>query len=62
METFIRKQLRMKSHYVSRIEETDSTLIAYVERIGRRRLSCSRCRRPCPKTHGRTSSRRWRDL
>jgi len=62
METFIRKQLRMKSHYVSRIEETDSTLIAYVERIGRRWLSCSRCRRPCPKTHGRTSSRRWRDL
>jgi len=63
METFIRKQLGMKSHYVERIEETGDMVIAHVKRIGKRRLNCSRCRLPCNRTHGRPGKKRtWRDL
>jgi len=63
METFIRKQLGMKSHYVARLEETADTVIAHVERIGQRWLNCSRCGLPCKLTHGRSKkTRTWRDL
>ncbi len=63
METFIRKQLGMKSHYVARVEETEDAVIAYVERIGRRQLNCARCGLPCKSTHGRSKKQRtWRDL
>ena len=47
METFIRKQLRMKSHYITHIEETDQVVIAHVARIGKRKLRCSNCRATC---------------
>lgn len=63
METFIRKQLRMKSHYVARVEETETAVMVQVERLGRRRLNCSRCGLPCKSTHGRSKKQRsWRDL
>jgi transposase len=62
METFIRKQLRMKSHHVVQIEESDNVMIAHVERIGRRQLVCSRCRLPCNQTQGRLQDRTWQDL
>jgi len=62
METFIRKQLRMKSHYVVQIEESDNVMIAHVERIGRRQLVCGRCRLPCNQTQGRLQDRTWQDL
>lgn len=62
METFIRKALRMKSHYVCRIEETDDAVIAHVDRLGKRKLKCGRCRASCRRTHGRLKARTWRDL
>jgi transposase len=62
METFIRKELRMKSHYITHIDETDQVVIAHVARIGKRKLRCSGCRATCRRTHGRLKARRWRDL
>lgn len=63
METFIRKQLGMKSHYVAGIAETEDAVAVYVERIGRRQLNCIRCGLPCKSTHGRSKKQRtWRDL
>ncbi len=62
METFIRKQLAMKSHYITQIEETDEAVIAHVARIGKRQLRCSHCRAACRRTHGRLKARTWRDL
>jgi len=38
METFIRKQLGMGSHQVTRVEETEDGIVAHVERIRRRRF------------------------
>src|SRR5437867_1105426 len=58
METFIRKQLAMKFHYITNIEETDESVIAHVARIGKRQLRCSQCRAACRRTHGRLKARR----
>ena len=63
METLIRKQLGMKSHYVARIEETGEAVVVHVERMGHRQLNCMRCGLPCQSTHGRSKKQRtWRDL
>jgi len=63
METYIRKSLGMKAHFVTRVEETERELVAHVERIPHRRLRCGRCGVEARRTKGLTEkSRRWRDL
>ena len=38
LETFIRKQLRLKAHTVTKVEETDEFMIVSIDRLGKRRL------------------------
>ena len=63
LQTFIRKQLRLKAHTVAAIEESDTEMIVQIERLGSRRLRCSRCGRSCRRVHSRAVKQRsWRDL
>jgi len=64
METFIRKELGLKAHYVVQVEEASpSELVAHVERRGQRRLRCGTCGREVARVAAtRRPSRRWRDL
>ena len=34
IETFIRKQLRLKAHTVTKVEETDECMLVYIDRLG----------------------------
>jgi transposase len=62
METFIRKQLGMKAHWVTKVEETAEGIVARVDRLGQRRLRCGECGRPAPQVLRRDPARRWRHL
>lgn len=62
IETFIRKQLRLKAHTVTRVEETEEALVIHIDRLGRRLLRCGVCRRRCREVHGTRAEREWRDL
>ena len=63
LQTFIRKQLRLKAHTVTAIEESDAEMVVRIERLGSRRLRCSRCGRTCQRVHSRAAKpRSWRDL
>ncbi len=62
LETYIRKSLGLKSHFIVKIEEEEEYLIARVERIEGRHLSCAICGLKTPHTSGRLKERRWRDL
>ncbi len=62
METFIRKQLRMKAHWVTKVEATPEGLVAWVERRGQRRLRCGECGRPARQVLRRDPARSWRHL
>jgi transposase len=62
IETFIRKQLRLKAHTVTRVEETDECMIVRMDRLGRRLLRCGVCRQRCREVHGVRKEREWRDL
>lgn len=62
METFIRKQLGMKAHWVTKVEATGTGLLAWVERLGQRRLRCGECGRPVRRVLRRDPPRRWRHL
>ncbi len=63
LQTFIRKQLRLKAHTVTAIEESDTEMVVQIERLGSRRLRCSRCGRSCRRVHSRAVKQRsWRDL
>ena len=60
---FIRKQLRLKAHTVTEIEPSDEQMVVQIERLGARKLCCSRCRRPYRRVHSRAvRERSWRDL
>ena len=48
IETFIRKQPRLKAHTVSRVEETDQCMVMYIDRLGKRLLRCGVCRQAMP--------------
>ena len=62
-KTFIRKQLRLKAHTVTEIEPSDEQMVVQIERLGARKLCCSRCRRPYRRVHSRAvRERSWRDL
>ena len=62
VETFIRKQLRLKSHKVTKVEETEECMIIHIDRLGKRLLRCGLCRQRCRKVHSVRREREWRDL
>jgi transposase len=62
LETFIRKQLRLKAHTVTHVEETEESMVVYVDRLGRRLLRCGVCRQRCREIHSTRPEREWRDL
>src|SRR5438445_5099135 len=62
IETFIRKQLRLKAHTVTQVEETEEAMIVHIDRLGKRLLRCGVCRRRCREVHSVRKEREWRDL
>ena len=62
IETFLRKQLRLKAHTVTRVEETEEFMVVHIDRLGSRLLRCGLCRQRCRKVHSVQTSRVWRDL
>jgi transposase len=62
IETFIRKQLRLKAHTVTEVEETVECMIVHIDRLGKRLLRCGLCRQRCRKVHSVRQQREWRDL
>ncbi len=62
LETFIRKQLRLKAHTVTKVAETDEFMIVWIDRLGKRLLRCGVCRQRCREVHSVRKERDWRDL
>jgi transposase len=62
IETFIRKQLRLKSHTVTNVEESEERMTVYIARLGRRLLRCGLCRQRCREVYDVCKERTWRDL
>jgi transposase len=62
IETFLRRQLGLKAHTVTKVEETERHMIVYIDRLGRRLLRCGVCRQRCRKVHSVRKLREWRDL
>jgi transposase len=62
IETFIRKELRLKVRRVTRVEGTGVQMIAYLDRMGGRLLRCGVCSLRCKKVHSLHKEREWRDL
>jgi transposase len=62
IETFIRKQLRLKAHTVTKVEETPECMLVHIDRLGRRLLRCGVCGRRCMEVHDIRKQRTWRDL
>src|SRR5712692_903863 len=62
METFMRKQLGLKAHRVTRVEEAGRYLIVHIDRLGGRLLRCGGCRNMRRKMHSVRKAREWRDL
>jgi len=62
IETFIRKQLRLKAHRVTKVETTEEIMIIEIDRLGRRQLRCGVCGKPCRGVHSIRRQREWRDL
>jgi transposase len=62
IETFIRKQLRLTAHTVTKVEETDECMLVHIDRLGKRLLRCGVCRQRCLEVHDIRKEREWRDL
>src|SRR5712691_6159308 len=62
IETFIRKQLRLKAHTVTQVEETAECMLVHIDRLGGRLLRCGVCRQRCQEVHDVRKERTWRDL
>jgi transposase len=62
IETFIRKQLRLKAHTVTKVEETVEFMLVHIDRLGKRLLRCGVCRQRCLEVHDIRREREWRDL
>ena len=62
VETFLRKQLGLKAHTVTKVEETERYMIVHIDRLGGRLLRCGVCRQRCRKVHSTRPEREWRDL
>jgi transposase len=62
VETFIRKQLGLKAHTVTKVEQTEEFMIIHIDRLGDRLLRCGLCRQRCREVHSVGKEREWRDL
>jgi len=62
IETFIRKQLRLKAHTVTKVEDTEEFMVVHIDRLGQRLLRCGVCRQRCREVHSVRPEREWRDL
>jgi len=62
IETFIRKQLRLKAHTVTKVEESDGCMLVHIDRLGKRLLRCGVCHQRCREVHSVRAQREWRDL
>ena len=62
VETLLRRQLGLKAHTVTKVEETEKFLIVHIDRLGTRLLRCGVCRQRCRKVHSMRRTREWRDL
>ncbi len=62
IETFIRKQLRLKAHTVTHVEESEECMLVQIDRLGKRLLRCGVCRQRCREVHDIRRAREWRDL
>jgi transposase len=62
IETFIRKQLRLKAHTVTKVEETEEHMLVHIDRLGKRLLRCGVCRQRCLEVHDIRKEREWHDL
>jgi transposase len=62
IETFLRKQLGLKAHTVTKVEETEKFMIVHIDRLGSRLLRYGLCRQRCRKVHSTLRPRVWRDL
>jgi transposase len=62
LETCIRKGLRLKAHRVREVREEDDRMVAEIEWLESRRLTCGNCSRRTRKIHSRQKAREWRDL
>jgi transposase len=62
VETFIRKQLRLKTHRVSSVELEEEQVVVRIDRLRSRMLRCGLCGHRCRKVHSAVGERRWRDL
>jgi hypothetical protein len=62
IETFIRKQLRLKAHRVTKVESSADRLIIFIDRGGKRLLRCGVCRKRCLRIHSVRKEREWQDL
>ena len=62
IETFLRKQLGLKGHTVTKVAETEQCMVVDIDRLGSRLLRCGLCRQRCRKVHSVQKARVWRDL
>ena len=62
IETFLRKQLGLKAHTVTKVEETETFMVVDIDRLGSRLLRRGLCRQRCRKVHSMQRPRVWRDL
>lgn len=62
IETFIRKQLGLKAHTVRAVQQTDTSLLICIDRLGNRRLSCGHCGQAARTIHDVRPERHWQDL
>jgi transposase len=60
--TFIRKQLHLKAHRVTKVEGHEDSLIIFIDRMGNRLLRCGVCRKRCLRVHSVRKEREWQDL
>src|ERR1700729_3518027 len=62
IETFIRKQLRLKAHTVTKVEETAEHMLVFIDRLGQRLLRCGVRRQRCRGGPEGRKQRVWKDL
>lgn len=62
LETCIRKGLRLKAHRVREVREEAGRLVAEIEWIRGRELTCGHCARRTRRVHSQRPPREWRDL
>ncbi len=55
METYVRKSLRMKTHWVTEVVEAEEEWVAWVDHFGNRRLRCGHRRGRNEGNPGQTS-------